>query len=192
LDNINNIKRANDNSRQGTKMRSQRQTLKNVKNRESGGSLIISKSRYSNTILKNNSVLEKQIKVQGTPDYIAPEMINGNVKNEKCLDWWALGCLIYEFVIGIPPFHDETGKAIFDNIINFTDGIYEIQWPDPEQYPDIPSHVCKDLIMRLLNPDPNNRIGAKSVWEIKNHPFFAEVDWTVLKQLIPPFADHKG
>ncbi len=47
-------------------------------------------------------------RIVGTPDYIAPEIIRGQSINNKTLDYWSLGVIMYELLAGIPPFNDET------------------------------------------------------------------------------------
>jgi len=44
----------------------------------------------------------------GTPDYIAPEIINGVCANNNSLDWWSVGIILYELIAGIPPFNDSS------------------------------------------------------------------------------------
>jgi serine/threonine protein kinase len=62
--------------------------------------------------------------VLGTPDYLAPELLLG-LKHGSKVDWFALGVMVYEFLVGVPPFNDETPEDIFRNILN--DGmIYEL------------------------------------------------------------------
>lgn len=61
----------------------------------------------------------------GTPDYIAPEIINCITSSSHSSDWWSLGIIIYEFLVGVPPFNDSSVERIFDNINN-----RRIQWPD--------------------------------------------------------------
>jgi serine/threonine protein kinase len=68
-------------------------------------------------------------RVVGTPDYIPPEVLNRTSEKDKTIDWWALGCLIYEFLIGQPPFHDETVPKVFQNIKNYALGKFKITWP---------------------------------------------------------------
>ncbi len=65
----------------------------------------------------------------GTPDYMAPEIIapekfSDKVYHEKSLDWWSLGVILYQFLVGVPPFCDETIDNVFDNIIH-----RRIEWP---------------------------------------------------------------
>jgi hypothetical protein len=107
----------------------------------------------------------------GTPDYLAPEALLGT-GHAAPLDWWALGVIMFEFLTGCPPFNDETPEDIFQNILSGN-----VPWVElpPEVSPE-----ARDLLKRLLCEDPNKRIGTKSVDEIKNHPFFAGVNWKTL------------
>lgn len=52
-------------------------------------------------------------RIIGTPDYIAPEVIEGKSVSNFSLDWWSFGVLVYEFIVGIPPFNDENPELIF-------------------------------------------------------------------------------
>ena len=62
----------------------------------------------------------------GTPDYLAPELLLGTGHGPE-VDWWALGCILYEFIAGVPPFNADTPEEIFDNILD-----RNIEWPDEE------------------------------------------------------------
>jgi serine/threonine protein kinase len=57
-------------------------------------------------------------RIVGTPDYIPPEVLNGISINNKSIDWWSLGVIAYELIVGVPPFNDETVELIFSNIKN--------------------------------------------------------------------------
>ena len=72
-----------------------------------------------------NSVdLSKKARIIGTPDYIAPEVING-FPHDKMVDWWSLGVMMYEFLTSVPPFNDESPEQIFENIVK-----RQIVWPE--------------------------------------------------------------
>ena len=73
---------------------------------------------------------------------------------------------MYEMLVGIPPFYDRTNDLIFHKIQNAKLKI-----------PSRLSSQAKDLIIRLLQRNPEKRLGFSSATEIKTHPFFAEIDW---------------
>ena len=107
-------------------------------------------------------------RVVGTPDYISPEALMGTGYGPS-VDWWALGIVLFELLVGFPPFNDESPTHIFQNILK-----KEICWPLP---PDELSADAKDLIECLLTTDPANRLGANGAAEVKKHPFFNGLDW---------------
>ncbi|KAI0638068.1 hypothetical protein C8Q77DRAFT_1047205 [Trametes polyzona] len=124
-------------------------------------------------------------KVVGTPDYLAPETILGLRGDDAAVDWWALGVITYEFLYGIPPFHDETPEKVFENILSG-----HIEWHD--DYVEV-SPEAKDFMQRLMTLDPTKRLGANGAEEVKAHPFFAGIDWdkvtTTEAAFIPQVTD---
>lgn len=119
-------------------------------------------------------------KFVGTPDYLAPETINGSGQDEMS-DWWSLGCILFEFLFGYPPFNADTHEEVFDNILH-----RRIAWPDDEDCPV--SDEAKDLMNRLMCTDPDQRLGANGAEEVKKHPWFAEIKWETLLEEIPSFV----
>jgi serine/threonine-protein kinase RIM15 len=120
-------------------------------------------------------------KFVGTPDYLAPETINGFGQDEVS-DWWSLGCILFECLYGYPPFHANTPEEVFQNILD-----RKIDWPDEDDFPV--SEEAKDLMNQLMTIDPNTRLGANADDkflsggdEIKNHPWFAEINWETLRE----------
>ncbi|KAI9142864.1 kinase-like domain-containing protein [Paraphysoderma sedebokerense] len=113
----------------------------------------------------------------GTPDYLAPEIIQSKGYG-KAVDWYALGVLIFEMLAGYPPFYDEDHVKMYEKILQG-----KIKWPshfDP---------AAKDLLKRLLTSDLSKRYGNLKAGskDIKNHKWFAGVDWNkALKLQIPP------
>ena len=83
----------------------------------------------------------------GTPEYLAPEIIQSKGHN-KAVDWWALGILIYEMLAGYPPFFDDNPFGIYEKILTG-----KIIWP---RHID---QVAKDLIKKLLVQDRTKRLG---------------------------------
>ncbi|KAF2968967.1 hypothetical protein GQX73_g4636 [Xylaria multiplex] len=117
----------------------------------------------------------------GTPDYLAPETISGGLQDQSS-DWWSVGCIMFEFLYGFPPFHASEAEQVFENIL-----ARRIEWPDEEDV--IVSPEAKDLINKLLCVDPQQRLGknledkfASGGEEIRNHPWFADVNWDSLLQ----------
>ena len=101
----------------------------------------------------------------GSPDYISPEIINGDGHN-KLSDWWSFGVLLYELLHGATPFHDEKIERIFDLITTSKIRFNSKVVLTPE---------TRDLILRLLNKNPNERFGRGEEGEILLHPFFNSV-----------------
>ncbi|KAI0687202.1 hypothetical protein BC835DRAFT_1419917 [Cytidiella melzeri] len=124
-------------------------------------------------------------KVVGTPDYLAPETILGLRGDDAAVDWWALGVITYEFLYGIPPFHDETPEKVFENILSG-----HLEWHD--DYIEL-SDEAKDFIQRLITLDPTRRLGANGAEEVKAHPFLKDIDWdnvtTTEAAFIPQVTD---
>ncbi|KAF8311179.1 hypothetical protein DL93DRAFT_2061386 [Clavulina sp. PMI_390] len=121
----------------------------------------------------------------GTPDYLAPETVLGYVGEDRMVDWWALGVITYEFLYGIPPFHDETPPKVFENIIS-----RQIEWHEDviELSPE-----ARDFMERLMCMEPEKRLGFNGPEEVKTHAFVADVDWdnvlTAEPQFVPQVAD---
>ena len=96
-----------------------------------------------------------------------------------------MGVITYEFLYGIPPFHDDTPEKVFENILSG-----HVTWHD--DYVEI-SPEAKDFIQRLLTLDAAQRLGANGVEEVKEHPFFAGIDWdavtTTEAAFIPQVTD---
>lgn len=108
----------------------------------------------------------------GTPEYLAPELLLGQGYT-KTVDWWTLGVLLYEMLTGLPPFYDENTNEMYRKILQDP-----LQFPGPEIVPA----AAKDLLQRLLDRNPERRLGANGAAEIKAHHFFANIDWRKLLQ----------
>ncbi|KAI8806769.1 kinase-like domain-containing protein, partial [Cladochytrium replicatum] len=115
----------------------------------------------------------------GTPDYLAPESILG-LGQDAGVDWWALGVILYEFLFGIPPFHADTPQEVFENIL-----ARKIDWHKDEMQI---SPEAMDLMERLMCYSTEDRLGANGAWEVKSHPWFADVAWDSLEQAEASFV----
>ncbi|XP_017286839.1 microtubule-associated serine/threonine-protein kinase 3 isoform X1 [Kryptolebias marmoratus] len=113
--------------------------------------------------------IDKQ--VCGTPEYIAPEVILRQGYG-KPVDWWAMGIILYEFLVGCVPFFGDTPEQLFGQVVND-----EIIWPEGE---DALPADAQDLITRLLRQNPLERLGTGGTTEVKMHMFFLGLDWNGL------------
>lgn len=116
----------------------------------------------------------------GTPEFLAPEVLTDN-NYTRSVDWWGLGVLIYEMLVGESPFPGDDEEEVFDSIVN-----------DDVRYPRFLSPDSVSLIQKLLQKNPEARLGAgeEDAAEIKRHKFFQGIDWDVLlaKRIKPPFV----
>ncbi|XP_064607018.1 microtubule-associated serine/threonine-protein kinase 3-like isoform X3 [Liolophura sinensis] len=110
--------------------------------------------------------------VFGTPEYIAPEVILRKGYG-KPVDWWSMGIILYEFLVGCVPFFGDTPEELFSQVIN-----EEIEWPEEEDWQV--RDDAKDLITGLLQHDPMERLGLGGAQEVKDHVFFYGLDWAGL------------
>lgn len=130
-------------------------------------------------------------RVVGTADYIPPEgygTVPVDPKYQKCTDWWAFGCIFYEFLFQFPPFNADTKEKVRDNILGHPHS-FSIDFPEIGDEEGCLSFAAKDLIDRLLEPDPSKRLGVNGAQEVKNHPFFKGVNWDNLRKQAPPEND---
>ncbi|KAM9482311.1 microtubule-associated serine/threonine-protein kinase 2 isoform 2-T2 [Clarias gariepinus] len=134
------------------------------------GLMSLTTNLYEGHIEKDTrEFLDKQ--VCGTPEYIAPEVILRQGYG-KPVDWWAMGVILYEFLVGCAPFFGDTPEELFGQVISD-----EIVWPEGDEAlpPD-----AEDLISKLLRQNPLERLGTGSAFEVKQHRFFIDLDWNSL------------
>uniref|UniRef100_G3NNB7 non-specific serine/threonine protein kinase n=1 Tax=Gasterosteus aculeatus aculeatus TaxID=481459 RepID=G3NNB7_GASAC len=134
------------------------------------GLMSLTTNLYEGHIEKDaREFLDKQ--VCGTPEYIAPEVILRQGYG-KPVDWWAMGVILYEFLVGCAPFFGDTPEELFGQVISD-----EIIWPEEEEA--LPQEA-QDLICKLLRQNPLERLGTGSAFEVKQHSFFTDLDWNSL------------
>lgn len=116
----------------------------------------------------------------GTPEYLAPEVLR---KQEygMAVDWWCLGAVLYEMIVGLPPFYSRDCTEMYDRILH-----------DKLRFPPHVSEAAKSVISELLVRDPKKRLGAgkDDAEAVMKHPFFESIDWERLynKEYKPPYT----
>ncbi|KAG0208806.1 hypothetical protein BGX28_000349 [Mortierella sp. GBA30] len=153
----------------------------------------------------------------GTTEYLAPEIVKGTGYG-KAVDWWSLGVLLYEMLVGTSPFADSRTEGTYHKILHQpvifptelglaltkdtlrrgksrTGSSLEASFASSVQI----SHNAQDLIQKLLDKNPKTRLGsgpngAEAVAAIKAHPFFKGIDFERLqtRDVTPPFQPHVG
>lgn len=116
----------------------------------------------------------------GTPEFLAPEVLT-DTSYTRAVDWWGLGVLVYEMLVGESPFPGDDEEEVFDSIVN-----------DEVRYPRFLSTEAIGIMRRLLRRNPERRLGSgeKDAEDIKKQPFFRGIDWEALLQrkVPPPFV----
>lgn len=116
----------------------------------------------------------------GTPEYLAPEILF-RLEHGKAVDWWTLGALLYEMMTGLPPFYTPDREELFNNIKH-----------KELKYPIYIGQSAQSLLKGLLEKNPEKRLGcsASDAEEIKNHPWFNDVNWEAMleKKIKAPFV----
>uniref|UniRef100_A0A6I8N164 Serine/threonine-protein kinase N3 n=1 Tax=Ornithorhynchus anatinus TaxID=9258 RepID=A0A6I8N164_ORNAN len=116
----------------------------------------------------------------GTPEFLAPEVLTDE-SYTRAVDWWGLGVLLYEMLVGECPFPGDTEEEVFDSIVN-----------EEAPYPHFLSVEGLGLICKLLQKCPKQRLGAseRDAEEVKVQPFFRVTDWAALlaRRVQPPYV----
>jgi len=109
----------------------------------------------------------------GTPEYLAPEVLAGQDYGPE-IDWWSLGNIMFELYTGVPPFYCKNQNEMYNRIMH-----------ESPIYPEEISTILKDLMTKLLERDPRQRLNGSGV---KKHPFFKGIKWNKLveKKIKPP------
>ncbi|KAF7251915.1 Protein kinase C eta type, partial [Varanus komodoensis] len=116
----------------------------------------------------------------GTPDYIAPEILQEMLYGPD-VDWWAMGVLLYEMLCGHAPFEAENEDDLFEAILN-----------DEIAYPTWLPEDAVEILKAFMTKNPKMRLGSSSMGgerAILLHPYFKDLDWDLLnqRQIEPPF-----
>lgn len=115
----------------------------------------------------------------GTPEYLAPEILNRQ-GHGRAVDWWSLGALLYEMITGLPPFYCQDRERLFEKIRKS-----ELNYPPSVTRPAV------GLLKGLLTKDPTRRLGSgpADADDIKVHEFFSPINWDKLMkgEVTPPW-----
>ncbi|KAG4058957.1 hypothetical protein PC123_g6092 [Phytophthora cactorum] len=140
-------------------------------------------SSHVHFLLELRSPSDRTSSSVGTPEYLAPEQltVSHQARNySRIVDWWAFACVVYEMVIGSPPFTSRKNESHFELYNRILSG--KIYWPRFMQ------STLKDLLRSMLQCDPSKRLSE--VDTIKQHAWFENVDWDAvpLRQVTAPFV----
>eukprot|EP00049_Salpingoeca_infusionum_P015508 m.302727 g.302727 ORF g.302727 m.302727 type:complete len:285 (-) comp15887_c0_seq2:655-1509(-) len=145
----------------------------------SAGSSVFASPAHSplpQTTTATTQPLDQNQSLKGTPDYLAPELLLGTGHNSSA-DIWSLGIIGFEFLVGCPPFNDDTKELVFQHILDHD--MIPLDEPLPEQ--------LQAFIDQCLCRNPDNR---PSAYDLKSHSLFVEVDFDNLRSTTAPFVPH--
>uniref|UniRef100_A0A182WIL5 protein kinase C n=1 Tax=Anopheles minimus TaxID=112268 RepID=A0A182WIL5_9DIPT len=116
----------------------------------------------------------------GTPEFLAPEVLT-ETSYTRAVDWWGLGVLIFEMLVGESPFPGDDEEEVFDSIVN-----------DEVRYPRFLSLEAIAIMRRLLRKNPERRLGSseRDAEDVKRQAFFRNIVWDdlLLRKVKPPFV----
>lgn len=115
--------------------------------------------------------------VVGSPDYMAPEVLRGKSYGYS-VDYWSLGCMLFEFLCGFPPFSGGSPEETWANLKNWKRVLNRPVYTKKEDLQFNLSDVAWDSIVRLIDT-PERRYG--SLDQVQSHPFFAPLDFKLLR-----------
>ncbi|RKP09853.1 kinase-like domain-containing protein, partial [Thamnocephalis sphaerospora] len=101
----------------------------------------------------------------GTPEYLAPEVLRQQ-RYGKEVDWYCFGSVLYEMLVGLPPFYSPDDRDMFDRILH-----------ERVRFPSFVGKAARALITGLLERNPNLRLGSRGAEEVKRQPYFKNIDW---------------
>ncbi|GAV29873.1 hypothetical protein PMKS-003379 [Pichia membranifaciens] len=132
-------------------------------------------NRYGHLVLTDfglSKVSGQSNSMDGTAQYIAPEVIKGETYDSRC-DWWSLGAVLFDMLTGQPPFTGNNNKRIMDKVLT-----------QKVRYPFYLSQIAKDFLNKCLNKNMEKRINIDDdavFAKVKGHQFFRYINWNSLR-----------
>ncbi|KHN98757.1 serine/threonine-protein kinase sid2 [Metarhizium album ARSEF 1941] len=119
--------------------------------------------------------------IVGSPDYMAPEVLRGE-EYDYTVDYWSLGCMLFEALTGFPPFAGAVPEETWRNLKHWKEVLKRPVWEDPNYFL---SNRTWNFITTCINSRTRR---FSNIQDIYNHQYFAEVDWETLRQTRAPFV----
>ncbi|KAM6480153.1 serine/threonine protein kinase, AGC family [Trichoderma sp. SZMC 28011] len=119
--------------------------------------------------------------IVGSPDYMAPEVLRGE-EYDYTVDYWSLGCMLFEALTGFPPFAGATPDETWRNLKHWKEVLKRPVWEDPNYFL---SNRTWSFITTCINSRAKRFSNIKDIYE---HQYFSEVDWDTLRQTRAPFV----
>lgn len=119
--------------------------------------------------------------IVGSPDYMAPEVLRGE-EYDYTVDYWSLGCMLFESLTGFPPFAGATPDETWRNLKHWKEVLKRPVWENPNYFL---SNRTWDFITTCINSRTRR---FSNIQDIYDHHYFAEVDWETLRQTRAPFV----
>ncbi|TFK47909.1 kinase-like protein [Heliocybe sulcata] len=122
--------------------------------------------------------------IVGSPDYMAPEVLRGKPYSYS-VDYWSLGCILFEFLAGFPPFSGASPQETWTNLKNWTKVLRRPEYDKPEDLIFNLSDVAWDAVTRLI---AHSTTRISTLADLASHPFFADIHWPNLRATQAPFV----
>ncbi|RDX51577.1 kinase-like protein [Lentinus brumalis] len=122
--------------------------------------------------------------IVGSPDYMAPEVLRGKPYSFS-VDYWSLGCILFEFLAGFPPFSGQTPEETWTNLDKWPSVLRRPQYDAPEDQVFNLTDIAWDGITRLI---AHASVRYATLEQVREHPFFKGVQWDDLRGSDPPYV----
>ncbi|KAH0613909.1 uncharacterized protein H6S33_005795 [Morchella sextelata] len=162
------------------RMESMKMRLDQVKDMDIPARSTLERRRAYRTLRDSDKNYAKS--VVGSPDYMAPEVLRGTEEYDFTVDYWSLGCMLYEALAGYPPFAGATVEETWHNLKHWKKVLHKPEYENPNYYL---SKRTWDLIIHLVAARESRFQDFKSV---QAHAYFSEVNWADLRGKEPPFV----